>query len=235
MTSSTTIGGSGTTFSQQQLDTFNGTSSASSTSSSANSASSLQNTFLTLLVTQLQNQDPTNPTDSSQMTSQLAQINTVSGISQLNTSLSSLATQLSAGTSAQSASLIGKTVLAPGNTMTVASGASSEFGVQTSGALTDLQVSIKNSAGTVVNTLDLGAQAAGVIPVNWTPVDSTGATLPDGNYTITANGTLNGQSAATTTLSTSTVQSIVQQADGTTGVNLSNGTEVGLTSVASIL
>ncbi len=235
MTSSTTIGSSGTTFSQQQLDTFNGTSStSSSTSSSANSASSLQNTFLTLLVTQLQNQDPTNPTDSSQMTSQLAQINTVSGISQLNTSLSSLATQLSAGTSAQSASLIGKSVLAPGNSVTVASGAASTFGVQTAGALSDLQVSIKNSAGTVVNTLDLGAQAAGVVPISWTPTDSTGATLPDGKYTITATGTLNGASASTTALTTSTVQSIVTQADGTTGLNLSNGSEVGLTSVASI-
>ena len=102
MTSSTTIGSNGTTVSQTLLDTMNGTNSATSASSStasssANSGSSLQNTFLQLLVTQLQNQDPTNPMDSSQMTSQLAEINTVTGISQLNTSLTSLATQLNAG------------------------------------------------------------------------------------------------------------------------------------------
>ncbi len=105
-------------------------SSASSASSSANSGASLQSTFLQLLITQMQNQDPTNPMDSSQMTSQLAQIDTVTGISQLNTSLSSLATQLNAGQTSQAALLINSSVLAPGNSITVASGKTNEFGVQ---------------------------------------------------------------------------------------------------------
>lgn len=243
MTTNTTIGGAGTTVSQTLLDTMNGTSSSSSSTSSTSSAtggqsaSDLQNTFLTLLVTQLKNQDPTNPADSSQMTSQLAQISTVSGISNLNTSLSSLATQLSAGQSTQAALLIGSSVLAPGNSVTVASGKSTSFGVQSANALSDMTISIKNSSGQVVNTLDLGAQAAGVVPVTgWTPVDKTGATLPDGTYTITVGGTTTAGAAATATaLSASTVQSVVQQADGTTGLKLVNGTTVGLTSVASIL
>jgi len=240
VTTNTTIGGSGTTVSQQLMDTMNGTSSSSSSSSSSSAASpssaaSLQTTFLQLLVTQLQNQDPTNPADSSQMTSQLAQISTVQGIGTLNTSLSSLSSQLSAGTSAQSASLIGKSVLAPGNAMTVASGVASNFGVQTASALSDLQVSITNSSGVVVNTLDLGAVPAGVTPLNgWTPVDSTGKTLPDGSYTITVTGSLNGTSEATTALSAATVQNVIAQADGTTGLTLSNGETVPLTSVASI-
>ena len=238
MTSSTTIGSAGTTFTTQQLNSINGTSSTSSSTSSSdpNSASSLQNTFLTLLVTQLQNQDPTNPTDSSQMTSQLAQISTVSGIGQLNTSLSSLATQLSAGQSAQAASLIGATVLAPGSTMTVSGGKASSFGVQSANALSDMTVSVTNSAGQVVNTIDLGPQAAGTVPISgWTPTDKTGATLPDGTYTITAAGTVNGAAATATALSSSQVESVVQQADGTTGVMLSTGKTVPLTSIASIL
>ena len=78
---------------------------------------------------QLKNQDPTNPMDSSQMTSQLAQISTVQGISQLNTTLSSLSTQLSAGQQSQAALLIGSTVLAPGNSISVASGKAGAFGV----------------------------------------------------------------------------------------------------------
>ena len=247
MTTNTTIGNNGATMSQTLLNTMNGTSSTSGTSgtSSASSSSSttgtqspadLQNTFLTLLVTQLQNQDPTNPTDSSQMTSQLAQISTVSGIGQLNTSLSSLATQLSAGQSAQAASLIGATVLAPGSTMTVSGGKASAFGAQTANALGDLTVSVTNSAGQVVNTIDLGPQAAGTVPITgWTPTDKTGATLPDGTYTITAAGTINGAAATATALSSSQVQSVVQQADGTTGVMLTTGKTVPLTSIASIL
>ena len=235
MTTNTTIGGSGPTVSQTLLDTMNGTSSSSSSSSNASSAADLQNTFLTLLVTQLQNQDPTNPADSSQMTSQLAQISTVQGIGQLNTSLSSLSTQLSASQQTQAAALIGGTVLAPGNGLTVTSGAASTFGVETANALSDVTISITNAAGQVVNTLDLGPQPAGVVPVNWTPVDSKGVTLPDGSYTITAAGTINGQAATATTLSASTVLGVVQQANGAAGLALGNGTTVPLTSVAAVL
>jgi flagellar basal-body rod modification protein FlgD len=241
VTTNTTIGSNGTPVSQTLLDTMNGASSASSASSSTSStsgtsASDLQNTFLTLLVTQLKNQDPTNPADSSQMTSQLAQINTVSGIGQLNTSLSSLATQLSAGQSTQAALLIGSNVLAPGNALTVSSGASSSFGVQLAKDVSDLQIVVKDKSGNIVNTLDLGAQGAGVVPVSgWTPVDSKGAKLADGSYTITAQGTINGQQATAATLSASQVQSVVQMSGGAPGLKLANGSTVALTSVASIL
>ncbi|MDR5814842.1 MULTISPECIES: flagellar hook assembly protein FlgD [unclassified Caballeronia] len=241
MTTSTTIGSNGTTVSQTLLDTMNGASSSSSTSSStsatgAQSASDLQNTFLTLLVTQLKNQDPTNPADSSQMTSQLAQINTVTGIGQLNTSLSSLAAQLSAGQQTQAALLIGSNVLSSGSDVTVASGKSSSFGVQLANDVSDLQIVVKNASGQIVNTLDLGAQGAGVVPVTgWTPVDSKGATLADGSYTITAQGTINGQQATATTLSAAQVQSVVQMSGGAPGLKLSNGSTVALSSVASIL
>jgi flagellar basal-body rod modification protein FlgD len=237
LTTSTTIGSNGTTVSQTLLDTMNGTgSSTSSTSStSGTSATDLQNTFLQLLVAQLKNQDPTNPMDSSQMTSQLAQISTVQGISQLNTSLTSLSTQLSAGQQSQAALLIGSTVLAPGNSVSVASGKSGAFGVSLANDVSDLQVVVKNSAGTIVNTIDLGKQSAGTIPVGWTPTDTAGNTLPDGTYTITATGTINGQQATATTLTGATVESVVTQSSGTAGLVLSNGSTVGLTSVAAIL
>jgi flagellar basal-body rod modification protein FlgD len=232
--SSTTIGGSTTTVSQQLLDTMNGTSSASS-SSSGTSASDLQSTFLQLLVAQLQNQDPTDPMDSSQMTSQLAQINTVSGIQQLNTSLSSLSTQLSAGQNAQAALLIGSSVLAPGSSATVSSGTAPQLGVTLPSAVSDVKLTITNSAGQVVNTLDLGAQSAGTVPVTWSGKDSSGNTVADGTYTITASATTNGQSATATALVASTVQGVVQQADGTASLSLANGKTVALSSVGAIL
>ena len=237
MTTNTTIGSNGTNVSQTLLDTMNGTNSSTSAtgSTSGTSAADLQNTFLQLLVAQLKNQDPTNPMDSSQMTSQLAQISTVQGISQLNTSLSSLSTQLAAGQQSQAALLIGSTVLAPGNSIAVASGQASAFGVSLANDVSDLQVVVKNSAGTIVNTIDLGKQSAGTIPVGWTPTDTAGNTLADGTYTITATGTINGQQATATTLTGATVESVVTQSTGTPGLVLSNGSTVGLTSVAAIL
>lgn len=240
MTTNTTIGSNGTTISKTLLDTMNGASSSSSSTTAsktgAQSASDLQNTFLTLLVTQLKNQDPTNPADSSQMTSQLAQINTVTGIGQLNASLASLSSQLSAGQSTQAAFLIGSNVLSAGNDVTVSKGAATPFGVQLANDVSDLQLVVKNSAGQIVNTLDLGAQPAGVVPIySWTPVDANGKTLPDGSYTITAQGTINGEAATAPTLSAAQVVSVVQQPDGTPGLKLSNGKTVGLPGVASIL
>ncbi|WP_091999323.1 flagellar hook assembly protein FlgD [Paraburkholderia lycopersici] len=214
---------------------MNGTSSGSSSSTSGTSANDLQTTFLQLLVAQLQNQDPTNPMDSSQMTSQLAEINTVSGIQQLNTSLSSLSTQLSAGQNAQAALLIGSTVLAAGSSAAVSGGSAPQLGVSLPSAVSDVKLTITNSAGQVVNTLDLGAQSAGTVPVTWNGKDSSGNTVADGTYTISATATTNGQSATATALVASQVQGVVQQADGTASLSLANGKTVALSGVAAIL
>ncbi|WP_118181909.1 flagellar hook assembly protein FlgD [Paraburkholderia phosphatilytica] len=239
MTTNTTIGGSGTTVSQTLLDTMNGTSASSASSSSSTSSTSgqnLQTTFLQLLVTQLQNQDPTNPMDSSQMTSQLAQIDTVTGVSQLNTSLTSLASQLSAGQNAQAALLIGSTVLAPSSSgFSVSSGTAPELGVSLPAAASDVTLTIKNSSGSTVRTVDLGAESAGTTTYTWDGKDNSGNTVADGKYTVTAAATVNGSAGTATALAAGTVQSVVQQSDGSAGLALSNGSTVPLSSVASIL
>lgn len=236
MASTSSTLATGNTVPQSLLDTMNGTSSSSSGTSSAGSTGDLQNTFLKLLVTQLKNQDPTNPMDSSQMTSQLAQINTVTGISQLNTTLSSLASQISANQSAQTSLLIGQSVLVPGNMAAVSSGASPGFGVTLANAVSDLKITIKDAAGNVVNTVNLGAQPAGTIPISWKPTDSAGNTLPDGTYTISAAGKLSSGADATgvSTLSGQQVMSVVLQ-NGKQGLLLQNGTTVDTTSVVAIL
>ena len=236
MTSSNTTIASGGTISQDLLNTINGSSANNGTAPTGSSPTDLQTTFLKLLTTQLQNQDPTNPADSSQMTSQLAQINTVTGISQLNTTLSSLASQLSAGQSSQASLLIGQSVLVPGSTTTVAGGASSGFGVSLDSNASDVTVTVKNSSGQIVSTLDLGAQQAGTVPVGWKPVDSSGNTLADGTYTVSATATSSsGATSAATTLTGAQVQSIVQQSGGGTALMLNNGTTVDMTKVVAIL
>lgn len=221
--------------SQALLETMNGTSSRKDVAKSGNPADDLQATFLKLLITQLQNQDPTSPMDSSQMTSQLAQINTVSGIAELNVGLSALSAQLAAGQQSQAALLIGSTVLAPGNSTVVDGGKSAGFGVRLDRDVTDLQVVVKNSAGQVVDTLNIGRQPAGTVPIGWQPKDASGNPLPDETYTITATATVDGHQVAQKTLSTSIVHAVVKQPDGSPGLALSNGTIVGLDGLAAIV
>ncbi len=221
----------------------NGAGSATGTSSSGSSglsgiastsAASLQNNFMTLLITQLQNQDPMNPMDSSQMTSQLAQISTVSGISQLNSTLSALNTSLGNNQSMSAAtSLIGHTVLVPGSSVNLTSGSSATLGVQLPQAASNLTVTIKNGAGAVVDTLNLGSQASGVVPVTWNGKSSTGSTLPSGTYSVSASASAGNTAVTATPLTSGTVNSVTM---GSQGASLDLGTlgTFALSSVAYI-
>ncbi|QRX83140.1 flagellar hook assembly protein FlgD [Glaciimonas sp. PAMC28666] len=212
-------------------------SSASSTSSAtaalaaaSDSAEQLNSQFLTLLVSQLNNQDPLQPLDNAQMTSQMAQMSTVSGIQTLNSTLNSLVSQTGSSQTLQAASLIGKGVLVAGNTETVSSGKATPFGVQLSGASDTTTVTITNSAGNVVSTMNLGAQSAGSQTLSWNGQNGSGQQVPDGTYQIAVAASLAGQSVTANALNYAQVSSVAQ---GTTGVNLSlsNGSTTALSNV----
>jgi flagellar basal-body rod modification protein FlgD len=201
---------------------------AATTTSSADAA---QNKFMTLLVTQMQHQDPMNPMDNAQMTSQLAQLSTVSGIDTLNTTLQTLVGSYQTSQSLQATAMIGKSVLVPGNSMTLASG-SAPFGVNVTTAAGDVKVDVQNAAGQTVATMDLGAQPVGSVPLAWDGTTSTGATAPAGQYTFTVKATTSGQSTSGATgLSYGAVSSV---STGSAGVML-NVANVGAVSLANVV
>lgn len=199
--------------------------------STTSTAAAAQTQFMTLLVSQMKNQDPLNPMDNSQMTSQLAQLSTVSGIDTLNTTLQSLVSSSQSSQSLQAAAMIGQSVLVPGNSMTLASG-SAPFGVNVTTAAGDVNVSIQNSTGQTVATMDLGAQPVGSVPLAWNGTTSAGAVAPAGQYTFTVNATTGGQSTAGATgLTYGQVSSV---SAGSAGVTL-NVANVGAVSLANVV
>ncbi|MDP3088179.1 MAG: flagellar hook capping FlgD N-terminal domain-containing protein, partial [Methylotenera sp.] len=99
--------------SQALLDSVNG-----QKNSKTNSIDNAQDRFMTLLVTQMKNQDPLNPMDNAQVTSQMAQLSTVTGIDKLNNTLELLIGNVQPGPSYQASSMIGHSVLSPGNEVT---------------------------------------------------------------------------------------------------------------------
>jgi len=222
------------------LATMNPSSSSTSSTSNATSAgalagtesaAALQNNFMTLLVTQMQNQDPLNPMDNSQVTSQMAQLSTVSGIGQLNSTMTSLLSSLQSSQSMQASNLIGKSVVVPGNDVTLSSGAG-QFGVQLASAATNVQAVIKNSTGAVVDTMNIGALPSGVSAINWNGMTTAGTTAPDGQYTFSLSAQ-NGSAAVTATpLSVGLVSSV--STGGTTGTMLNIPT-LGQASYSSVL
>ena len=211
---------------------MNPTSSSTATSGSA-SANSMQSQFMTLLVTQLQNQDPTNPMDSTQMTSQLAQISTVSGIQQLNTTLQSLMSTYQAGQSVQAASMIGKTVLANGSTLSWNGSQPVGYGVNLSSAADTVAVNVLDASGQSVDTIKLGAQPAGVLNLSWNGKASNGSVLPSGDYTVQVTASNAGAAVAAQPLVSGQVTSVLNDAQGAQ-LDVAGVGTVSLSSVAQI-
>jgi flagellar basal-body rod modification protein FlgD len=152
-----------------------------------------QDRFLKLLVTQLQNQDPLSPMDNAELTSQIAQINTVTGIATLNTSVQGLSSQFLQMQTVQGAALVGKDVIVPGKKVDIAEGVG-QGGYQIDSAADAVKVEILNPAGRVVDTLNLGAQSAGMHGFDW----------PSGTYDDSSNLTFritatNGSTTLTST------------------------------------
>lgn len=162
-----------------------GLSTAPGTTSSKSSANTLgANSFMTLFLTQLQNQDPTNPMQSYELAAQLAQFTTVQEISQATTLLGSLQQYTAAMNNGEVASLVGQQVSAQMNTINVSSGTPSALNYTLS-APANVTITIQNSEGTTIDTLNPGSQSAGSYSVPWTGKDSSGNTVADGAYTCT--------------------------------------------------
>jgi len=119
-----------------------------------------QDRFLKLLVSQMKNQDPLSPMDNAQVTSQMAQIQTVSGIEALNATVKSLTGQFTQMQALQGVSMVGHNVLVPGNRLNIASGTGiGSYALDATAGAVKLEV--LNSAGAVVDTVELGGQSAG--------------------------------------------------------------------------
>lgn len=204
-------------------------------SAGASGANSLQNTFLTLLVTQLQNQDPLNPADNAQITSQMAQISTVDGINQLNTTLQAMATSFSANQSLQATSLIGKSVLVPGTSLQLLN-STAQGGVNLAQAADSVVVSVIDSSGQTVDTVNLGAQAAGVLGFQWDGATNTGATAADGNYTFSVQASQGGTAISAVALAAGAVSGVTPGTAGAAPTLQVNGVgQVALSAVAQIM
>src|ERR1700678_2310407 len=199
--------------------------STSSGSSTANGGSASSVTlggtgFLTLLLAQLQNQDPTSPVDSNEFLSQLASLSEVQGINQLNSSFSTLSSTLSSNQALQASSLLGHQVLAASSTGNLATAGATLTGAvsvpQTSSQVT---LNITNSAGVLVDSINLGAQSAGLANFSWNGETSSGSAAPAGTYTLSAQVAGVASGTAITTLVNGTVDSVTMGA-GTTGLTL---------------
>ena len=154
-------------------------------------AAAAQDRFMTLLITQMKNQDPLNPMDNAQVTSQLAQLSTVSGIDKLNSTVESLMSSFQASQTLQATAMLGHGVLMKGSDINL-SGGKGLMGVDLTSPVDNLKVTIRNASGIVVNTMNLGSQEVGTLPLAWDGKTDKGSDAPDGKYKFYVEATRGG-------------------------------------------
>jgi flagellar basal-body rod modification protein FlgD len=198
----------------QSVTSTASTSSASLLASQDSQAGS-EDRFLKLLVAQMQNQDPLNPMDNAQVTSQMAQINTVSGIERLNSTLTSLLGGFNSAQPLQAASLLGRDVLAPGSSMILSNGEAQGGAVLTQ-SVDNLTVTIKDAAGRVLHTSDLGPQTVGNVRFQWDGTTDSGQAAANGIYQFSVSGLVGGQKVSVDPLTVAQVVSVTPGDKGTT-------------------
>lgn len=216
------------------VDSIKSSGAAAAPPVSAGSGSESEQRFLKLLVTQLNNQDPLNPLDNAQLTSQLAQMSTVSGIEKLNSAFQAMLAQSGSSQVLQSASMIGRTVLVPGNELALKKGSDAPFAIDMSQPASSVKVTVTSAAGDVVRSFDLGSLPQGVKTLSWDGLTDAGAPVAEGSYKINVVATNGDAKVAASGLTYSSVSSVSQGASGV-ALDLASGGKAALSDVRLIL
>ena len=187
--------------------------SSSSAAGSDSSIDDVQNRFLTLLVAQMENQNPLNPLDNTEVTNQLAQMSTVRGIEQLNSKLGSLVDSLGDSQAVQASALINKTVLVPGQNLTLSDG-KAYGGVNLASAADTVTIKIYDPAGALVQTESLGQSDAGNLLFSWDGKTASGGDAASGAYTFKVTANKGAASVDAEALQIGTVSALTRSATG---------------------
>ena len=166
------------------------TSTSSSTSSTASTGSSTlgKDDFLKLLLTELQHQDPTSPMDSDKILTQTSQLASLESSTKTNTALDNLTTQLKQSVNSNATALIGKMGSIGSDAISLSSGKST-YEVYFPTAIKTGTMTIADSNGNTIKTVNLGTAAAGksgVVSFDWDGTDNSGTIQKDGAYAVTA-------------------------------------------------
>lgn len=191
-----------------------------------------QEDFLKLLVAQLMNQDPSNPADNGEFLGQIAQFSMVSGIDDLGASFDSIAGSLFINQAMQAATLVGKEILIETNEAILIVGAAIEGTLELDEDAFGVKLQIRDAAGSLVNTMQMGNLGAGIQRFNWDGLDADGNQLASGVYSIAAEGLVNGSLEAMPLQIFTTVQSVsVDRSNTNVVLHLVGDNSVGISQI----
>ena len=145
--------------------------------------------FLKLLTTQLQYQDPTQPMDSSAFVAQLAQFSSLEQMTNVNDTLTQM---LTAQSTSNAASLVGKTAQFSTNQATaqvsLTQGSPVAIPASLTAAAANVTMVVEDSNGTTVRTATLGSASSGA-SFQWDGLDDDSSPVASGTYTVQLTAT----------------------------------------------
>ncbi len=195
-----------------------------------------QSDFLTLMITQFKNQDPFEPMDNGEFLGQLAQFSTVNGIESLNSSFGGLSTAMQDNQALQAASLVGHKVLAVTDIGHLESGGPMRGALELTSSAGNVQIDITDETGQLVQRLDLGTQAAGLVEFEWDGISAQGEQADTGFYQVSARVVRGQEIESVPTVIESRIQSVtLGQFGGGMTLNLEGGQEMPLGQVYRII
>ncbi|GIU03328.1 flagellar hook assembly protein FlgD [Shewanella morhuae] len=202
----------------------------------AKSQNLTQEDFFSLLSQQLSMQDPFKPVDNDQMIAQMASFSTVDGISNLNKEIVNLNSVMTSSQALQASGLVGRKVLIPTDTGNISAESPTIKGViSTPSKIPELTVRVEDEKGQVITTFKVDGSEGGNVDVTWDGLDKNGLPVAAGNYSIKANGLVDGK-AQELPVSTYAHVSSVSLGTASTGaiLNLRGGMGIKLTDVLAV-
>lgn len=158
-----------------------------------------KDSFLKLLTAQLQHQDPLNPMENSEFVAQLAQFSSLEQLQGLSDGMESLYLVNMSMNNASLTGLIGKDVVANGDTVHYDGEGDATLHFSADAKATESTISITDEDGTLVFSGDLGTLQAGDGTWTWDGKNLDGQACAEGDYTFTITGTdANGEEVAVT-------------------------------------
>lgn len=139
--------------------------------------------FLQLLVTQLVNQNPLSPVQDQEFVAQLAQFSSLEQLENLNSSMASSLILDQSVNNALATNLIGKEVLVEGDTSHLSDTGDVAWQIAL-GSDASVRAVVRNAAGEVVRTIEIGQKEAGIHDVVWDGLDDSGARASEGDYKL---------------------------------------------------
>lgn len=164
--------------------------------------------FLNLLVAQLNNQNPLEPQGNGEFIAQLAQFSTVEGVEKLNSSMETILSGYQSSQALQASSLVGRKVIVPVDKAVVDTSESFKASAVLPTSSSNVYVNVYDSAGAVVNRINLGEQQAGNVSFIWDGKDSSGNVMKPGTYRFEAQATYGNETKGLYTLLPANVDSV---------------------------